>query len=64
MTIEEVNKALQVLVNAINLAQGRGAYTLEESASIFAAIQSFNNKDDESAPPAELPTPEVEEEEK
>jgi len=43
MTIEEMNQALQVLVNAINIAQKRGTYSLEESAAIFAAIQSFNN---------------------
>ena len=49
MTIEEMNQALQVLVNAINIAQKRGTYSLEESAAIFAAIQSFNNKTD-SAP--------------
>ena len=45
MTIEEMNQALQVLVNAINIAQKRGTYSLEESAAIFAAIQSFNQKD-------------------
>ena len=44
MTVEEINQALQVLVNAINIAQKRGAYTLEESASIYTAIQSFNKK--------------------
>tara|TARA_A100001391_G_scaffold125631_1_gene85874 strand:+ start:236 stop:427 length:192 start_codon:yes stop_codon:yes gene_type:complete len=49
MTIDEMNQALQVLVNAINIAQKRGTYSLEESAAIFAAIQSFNNRGD-SAP--------------
>ena len=46
MTVEEMNQALQVLVNAINIAQKRGTYSLEESAAIFAAIQSFNNRSD------------------
>jgi len=46
MTVEEVNQALQVLVNAINIAQKRGTYSLEESAAIFAAIQSFNSRSD------------------
>ena len=49
MTIEEMNQALQVLVNAINIAQKRGTYSLKESAAIYAAIQSFTNKD-ENAP--------------
>ena len=42
MTIEQANQALQVLVNAINIAQKRGAYTLQESSAICAAIQSFS----------------------
>tara|TARA_R110002110_G_scaffold27785_2_gene100537 strand:+ start:270 stop:461 length:192 start_codon:yes stop_codon:yes gene_type:complete len=46
VTVEEMNQALQVLVNAINIAQKRGAYSLEESAAIFAAIQSFNKKEE------------------
>ena len=46
MTIEEMNQALQVLVNAINIAQKRGTYSLEESAAIYAAIQSFTKKDE------------------
>ena len=49
MTIEEVNQVLQVLVNAINIAQKRGTYSLEESAAIFAAIQSFNKREDATA---------------
>ena len=49
MTIEEMNQALQVLVNAINIAQKRGTYSLEESAAIFAAIQSFNKREEATA---------------
>ena len=46
MTIDEMNQALQVLVNAINIAQKRGTYSLEESAAIYAAIQSFTKKEE------------------
>ena len=49
MTIEQVNQALQVLVNAINIAQKRGTYTLEESAAIYASIQSFNKTEEKNA---------------
>ena len=49
MTIDEMNQALQVLVNAINIAQKRGTYSLEESAAIYAAIQSFTKKEDDGA---------------
>ena len=48
MTIDEMNQALQVLVNAINIAQKRGTYSLEESAAIYAAIQSFTKKEEAS----------------
>tara|TARA_R100001460_G_scaffold106705_1_gene154482 strand:+ start:253 stop:444 length:192 start_codon:yes stop_codon:yes gene_type:complete len=49
MTIEQANQALQVLVNAINIAQKRGAYTLQESSAIYAAIQSFSEPGQENA---------------
>ena len=49
MTIEEVNQVLQVLVNAINIAQKRGTYSLEESAAIYAAIQSFSKREETDA---------------
>ena len=42
MTLEQANQALQVLVNAINIAQKRGTYTLQESSAIYAAVQSFS----------------------
>tara|TARA_Y100000114_G_scaffold156458_1_gene183708 strand:+ start:119 stop:316 length:198 start_codon:yes stop_codon:yes gene_type:complete len=47
MTPEQVNQALQVLVNAINIAQKRGTYTLQESAAIYTAIQSFAGTSEE-----------------
>ena len=49
MTIEQANQALQVLVNAINIAQKRGTYTLQESSAIYAAIQSFSEPGQENA---------------
>ena len=49
MTIEEVNQVLQVLVNAINIAQKRGTYSLEEAAAIYAAIQSFSKREETDA---------------
>ena len=64
MSIEEVNKVLQVFVNAITLAQQRGAYSLEEAANIFAAIQSINNANSAvDAAATEQETPEQEQEE-
>ncbi len=49
MTIEQANQALQVLVNAINIAQKRGTYSLQESAAIYAAIQSLTETSDGSS---------------
>ena len=42
MTLEQINQTLQVLLDAINVAQKRGAYTLKESFDIYTAIQAFN----------------------
>ena len=38
MTNEELNQTFQSLVNAINIAQRRGAYSLEESSHIHNVI--------------------------
>ena len=62
MSIEEVNKVLQVLVNAITIAQSRGAYTLEEAASIHSTITSFAKKP-EGDTPSDEQSPQGEEEE-
>ena len=48
----EQNQALNVLVTAVNLAQKRGAYNLQEAAAISAAISVFTE-------PASVPEPEV-----
>lgn len=37
----EQNKALQILVEAVGLAQKRGAYSLEEIDAILPAIRVF-----------------------
>jgi hypothetical protein len=38
------NKALEVLVQAVKLAQKRGAYELEETEIILKAIKAFVQK--------------------
>ena len=61
MTSEQLNQALQVLVNAITIAQKRGTYTLQESAAIYAAIQSFNDMQSSTTDNGTVETNEVEE---
>ncbi len=61
MTSEQLNQALQVLVNAITIAQKRGTYTLQESAAIYAAIQSFNEMQSNTTDNGAVETNEVEE---
>ena len=61
MTSEQLNQALQVLVNAITIAQKRGTYTLQESAAIYAAIQSFNEMQPSTTDNGAAETNEVEE---
>lgn len=39
--MEEQNKALNVLVAGVRLAQSRGSFTLEQSADLLAAIKIF-----------------------
>mgnify|MGYP003498870785 CR=1 FL=1 len=43
----EQNKALQLLVEAVGLAQKRGAYSLDEIAIILPAIRVFTVKKEE-----------------
>jgi hypothetical protein len=40
--IENENIALNLLVSFVNMANKRGAFTLEESAKIWQCIQKFN----------------------
>ena len=51
----EQNQALDVLVQAVNLAQKRGTYNLNEASIIAAAIAVFVKEK-----PTEEPTEEIE----
>jgi len=42
----EQNKALSILVEAVNLAQTRGAFKLEEAKVIAEAIEVFKPKEE------------------
>lgn len=42
MPITNANEALNMLVTFLNLAQKRGAFTIDESAKIWSCIQFFN----------------------
>ena len=46
MTNEELNQTFQSLVNAINIAQRRGAYSLEESSHIHNVISALTAKEE------------------
>ena len=46
MTQEELNQTFQSLVNAINIAQRRGAYSLEESSHIHNVITALTAKEE------------------
>ena len=39
------NEALNVLVQAVNLAQSKGAYSLQEAAAITQAVSTFISTD-------------------
>jgi hypothetical protein len=39
--INNQNDALQLIVNFLNLAQKRGAFTMDESAKIWECIKTF-----------------------
>lgn len=42
MPVTNANEALNLLVTFLNLAQKRGAFTIDESAKIWSCIQFFN----------------------
>ncbi len=42
MPVTNANEALNMLVTFLNLAQKRGAFTIDESAKIWSCIQFFN----------------------
>ena len=46
MTQEELNQTFQSLVSAINIAQRRGAYSLEESSQIHNVITALTAKEE------------------
>tara|TARA_B100000900_G_scaffold264255_1_gene225423 strand:- start:239 stop:424 length:186 start_codon:yes stop_codon:yes gene_type:complete len=46
MTNEELNQTFQSLVNAINIAQRRGAYSLEESSHIHNVISALTAREE------------------
>jgi hypothetical protein len=48
MTQDELNQTFQSLVNAINIAQRRGAYSLEESSQIYNVITALSGKEQQS----------------
>jgi len=50
-----LEQSLQVVTQAIELANGKGAFTLQESATIFAALQTLTRE-------CETPQPEAKEE--
>ena len=60
MTQEELNQTFQSLVNAINIAQRRGAYSLEESSHIHNVITALTAT--EEAPQEEAQVEEAQEE--
>ena len=39
--VQNQNEALQLIVTFLNLAQKRGAFTLDESAKIWECVQYF-----------------------
>lgn len=43
-TIENENDALNTIVAFINLAQSRGAFTIQESAKIWECVKQFQQK--------------------
>ena len=49
------NEALNVLVQAVNLAQSKGAYSLQEAAAITQAVSTFISTDTVAPPADEQP---------
>ena len=43
----EQNEALNLLVQAVNLAQQKGAYSLQEAAAIAQAVQTFTSSQEQ-----------------
>lgn len=64
MSTPEAVTNTQFLLNAIILAQSRGAYKLEESHQIFETLKKMGAVSEKPPPAAEPPTPEVAKEEK
>ena len=44
------NEALNLLVQAVNLAQQKGAYSLQEAAAIAQAVQTFTPSQEQGSP--------------
>ena len=44
------NEALNLLVQAVNLAQQKGAYSLQEAAAIADAVQTFTPPQEQGVP--------------
>ena len=44
IVISDPNSALNVLVSFVNLANKRGAFTIQESAKIWECVQMFQKK--------------------
>ena len=44
IAITDENSALTVMVGLVNLAQRRGAFTLEESAKLFECVNKFKHE--------------------
>lgn len=45
LVISDPNSALNVLVSFVNLANKRGAFTIQESAKIWECVQMFQKKE-------------------
>lgn len=45
LVISDPNSALNVLVSFVNLANKRGAFTIQESAKIWECVKMFQKKD-------------------
>ena len=53
--IDSENTALNVMAGFLNLAQRRGAFSIDESAKLYECIRMFASKD---APPSDAPAEE------
>lgn len=54
-------EALKVLVNAVQFAQQKGAYTLADAKVIAEAVETFTKKEEVKEEPKVEETPEVKE---